>query len=203
MPEAAAGFIFLRHGQTTSNALKVSSGGDRNPPLTEVGIKQAESAYRIMAEFGIKPSLILAAPLMRTENTARLISERMGGVELRLIPSLVERSLGEWNDQCSKDTNVRLSAGETPPGGESKESFRQRIMAGFQNDLLPLCAHWPLLVSSRGVARVLLESAGLDNAGNFPNGGLARLTLRNLARFEAVHTELLNLPAPEKKAECD
>ena len=194
MAESKSGFYFMRHGQTTANAREVSSGGDRDPGLTEFGCEQAKAAAQLLLEREIKPGLIVASPLLRTTHTANLIGEQLN-LPLRHFSSFLERRLGIWNGQRAEITNALLAAGKTPPGGESKSDFEQRITDAFLS-LVPLCTQWPLLVSSRGVARVLLEKVNFENASQFPNGGLAKITLTDPKSFEIAKLEYLNLPEP-------
>ena len=189
-----SGFYFLRHGQTTANAREVSSGGDCDPGLTEFGCEQAKEAAQLLIKRKIKPGLIIASPLLRTRHTANLISDQLN-LPLKIFDSFTERKLGAWNGQRAEITNALLAAGETPPGGESKGDFEQRITKAFLA-MAPLCAQWPLLVSSRGVARVLLEKVKFENASQFPNGGLAKVALKDPDSFEIVKLEYLNLPEP-------
>ena len=55
-------------------------------------------------------------------------------------------------------------------------SFQGPVLAAFRG-LAPLYARWPLIVSSRGVARVLMEHAGHDGAPVVPNCAILRVTL--------------------------
>ena len=55
-------------------------------------------------------------------------------------------------------------------------SFKARVLAAFRG-LAPLYARWPLIVSSRGVARVLMEHAGREGAATVPNCAILRVTL--------------------------
>ncbi len=192
MREPAAGFYFMRHGQTVANAANISSGGDRDPQLTDFGCDQAISAARVLRRLETGPSLIVASPLRRATETALLIGEHLS-LPLKILPSFTERKLGDWNDQCSQLTNNLLISGKTPPGGESRSDFAARINEAYQ-DLLPLCTQWPLLVSSRGVARVLLERVNCKNAAHYPNGVIARITLTSSDRFEVARVEYLNEP---------
>jgi 2,3-bisphosphoglycerate-dependent phosphoglycerate mutase len=61
-----------------------------------------------------------------------------------------------------------LAAGVTPPGGESEDQFRARVALALEN-LRPHLERRPLLVSSKGVGRVLnglLGGQGRMNVGN-------------------------------------
>ena len=81
------------------------------------------------------------------------------GLEMRIEPGLIERRLGSWNGRSIEETQPLLAAGRTPPGGESSVRFTARVLTAFRS-LAPLYARWPPIVSSRGVARVLMENAG-------------------------------------------
>jgi probable phosphoglycerate mutase len=92
--------------------------------------------------------------LLRTQRTAALIAETMGGLSIETEALFLERRLGEWNGMSVADTEPLIKARQTPPGGESEEAFRARIEAAVEalRPNLPCC---PLVVSSKGVARML------------------------------------------------
>ena len=95
---------------------------------------------------------------------------------MRIEPGLIERRLGSWNGRSIEETQPLLAAGRTPPGGESSAKFTARVFAAFRG-LAPLYARWPLIVSSRGVARVLMEHGGCEDAATVPNCTILRVTL--------------------------
>ena len=169
------GFFFIRHGQTAANRDGLRSGGESDTPLTELGREQAREAGLTLHRLGLTPGLILSSPLSRTIETARLLNVRLG-LEVRMVSGLIERRLGAWNGRSVEATRLPLAAGETPPGGESDAVFRARVLAAFRA-LAPLYARWPLIVSSRGVARILMEHAGRESAATLPNGTILRVTL--------------------------
>ena len=170
-----SGFFFIRHGQTVANRDGVRSGGESDTHLTELGREQARAAGRALHRLGVTPSLILTSPLSRTVDTARILNERFG-LDIRTEPGLTERRLGAWNGRSIEATQPLLAAGETPPGGEANAVFEARVLAAFRG-LAPHYASWPLIVSSRGVARILLEQAGLMGATSLPNGAILRVIL--------------------------
>ena len=177
-----SGFFFIRHGQTVANRDGVRSGGESDTHLTELGREQAREAGLRLHRLGLAPGLILTAPLSRTLETAERLNIRFG-LEVRTEPGLIERRLGAWNGQSVEATQPALTAGETPPGGESNAAFRARVLAVFRA-LAPLCTRWPLIVSSRGVARILMEHAGREGAATLPNGAILRVTLAESSRDE-------------------
>lgn len=169
------GFFFIRHGQTAANRDGVRSGGDSDTHLTDLGRSQARQAGAVLHRLGATPGLIVTAPLSRTLETADLLNVRLRR-EVRVVPDLIERRLGEWNGLSVEATQPPLAAGETPPGGESNSLFQTRVLAAFR-DLAELYPQWPLIVSSRGVARILMEHAGQEGGGSLPNGAILRVRL--------------------------
>ena len=111
-------FIFLRHGQTNANLLNIASGGDTDPKLTELGCVQAHKAAQSLIHHQIKPSLILTSPLARNIETAEIVNEYFH-LDCIIDNALTERFLGDWNHVSSDIVNPKLSAGHTPPDGES------------------------------------------------------------------------------------
>lgn len=189
-----SGFLFIRHGQTVANRDGVRSGGESDTHLTELGRDQARRAELTLHRLGVTPSLILASPLSRTIETAELLNVRFG-LEVRTEPGLLERRLGAWNGRSIEATQPPLARGVTPPGGESDAVFRARVLAAFRA-LAPLYARWPLIVSSRGVARILMEHAGHGGAATLPNGAILRVTLAGPGGFEVATIDHLT-PIPE------
>lgn len=170
-----SGFLFIRHGQTVANRDGVRSGAESDTRLTKLGREQARMAGLALYRLGATPSLILTSPLSRTIETAGILNTWFD-LEIRTEPGLIERRLGAWNGRSVEATQPPLAAGETPPGGESNAAFRDRVLDAFRG-LAPLYAQWPLIVSSRGVARILMEHAGFEDTGYLTNGAILRVTL--------------------------
>ncbi|WP_372395636.1 histidine phosphatase family protein [Azospirillum sp. HJ39] len=148
-------FHFVRHGQTEDNRLGVRCGGDRDVPLTGLGVEQARRAAERFREAGGCCGLVIAGPLQRTAVTGALFAETLG-VPLVGCDWLRERALGEWNGLPVALTRPWFAAGETPPGGESEEEFAARVLDGVAA-LRDRLADRPLLVGSKGVGRILLH----------------------------------------------
>lgn len=169
------GLFFIRHGQTAANRDGVRSGGESDTRLTELGREQARMAGLALRRLGVTPGVILVSPLSRTIETAEILNSGLG-LEIHVNPGLIERRLGDWNGRSVEATQPSLAAGETPPGGESDAAFRSRVLDAFRG-LASLYAQWPLIVSSRGVARILMEHAGYEGAAFLSNGAILRVTL--------------------------
>lgn len=148
-------FVFLRHGESTANREGIRSGGDSDPPLSERGVAQAHEAGWRLRQSSTPPRVILVAPLSRTIETAQIIAPYIEA-DLQMVPELKERFLGSWNGLDLKETP--LLPGHEPPGGEDEATFRSRVYSALQR-VGECLSQRPLVISSRGVARVLCAMA--------------------------------------------
>jgi 2,3-bisphosphoglycerate-dependent phosphoglycerate mutase len=179
---------FMRHGATEPNLAGLRCGGDLDAPLTDLGRRQAAQAALRIHELRIPVGVIVTSRLARTHETAQIVSRVLHGVEVIIEPGFAERRLGQWNLKSIAETQAALAQGVTPPGGESNQEFVARIHAALEA-LLPRLAQRPLLVGSRGIARVLHELAGQGRPGirhEVGNGQLAHFDLTNFAARQAV-----------------
>jgi 2,3-bisphosphoglycerate-dependent phosphoglycerate mutase len=158
-PSALQSLMFVRHGATEPNLAGLRCGGDLDVPLSAQGRTQAQTAAEQILAMGWPVGLLVSSDLQRTRETARIINGVFPEVDLIIAPGFAERHLGEWNLMPISETEAALNAGLTPPGGESRVEFFDRIALAVDT-LLPRLAHLnhpPLLVASKGVARVLGE----------------------------------------------
>jgi len=186
-------FVFLRHGESTANREGIRSGGDSNPPLSERGIDQAHEAGQRLSQWCAPPGLILAAPLSRTIETAHIIA-RYIDADLQAVPELKERFLGRWNGLSVTETP--MLPGDDPPGGEDETTFRTRVCSALQR-VSAYLPQRPLVVSSRGVARVLCSMASTPPTPALNNGQCLVFTVAKVngrAKLWAVsHVEPINI----------
>jgi probable phosphoglycerate mutase len=169
--QASLDLIFVRHGATAPNLAGVRCGGDLDVPLTETGRRQAAVVAQRIRALGIHVELIVTSDLRRTRETAEIIGRLLPGIELAIEPAFSERRLGAWNMCPLVETEGKFAERVTPPGGESNDEFSGRITAAVKN-LLPRFDRRPLLVGSKGVARVLGELLGLADRHAVDNGAL-------------------------------
>ena len=184
-------FYFIRHGQTTSNEQNIASGGDSDPSLTEWGRSQARKIGEFLKSLENGPGMIITSANRRTIETAQILNQNLQ-LPTECVPLLNERRLGDWNNVSSDIVNVKLAEGETPLNGESKPDFHHRIMCALKQQHGTLTTRKPLVVGSRGVARVLLEMSNEENAANLPNGRLLKMSLGESADFSITNVEYLN-----------
>jgi probable phosphoglycerate mutase len=176
--------IFVRHGATQANLDGLRCGGDLDMPMTELGRRQIAGSAQQVREAGWPVDVIFASDLQRTKESAEIAGATLGRLPVRVMPSLRERRLGRWNLCPIEATEAALLAGQTPPGGESDAEFAHRI-EGAITELLAEPWSMPLLVGSKGVARVLRQMLCLSRQA-VGNGEVLVLDVSALAPVEGV-----------------
>ena len=182
---------FVRHGITEPNFRGFRCGGDLDLPMMDIGCDQAYLLAKQIEKMHLRIGVILAGSLIRTRQTASIISGVLGTVPVEIEPLLNERRLGQWNNRPIAETEDMLKRGVTPPGGEAEEQFNARVSLALEN-LRPHLDRRPLIVSSKGVGRVmnaLLGGQGRMQVGNgeivefvvAPNGATAPLQVNRPA----------------------
>ena len=159
---------FVRHGVTEPNFRGYRCGGDLDLPMMDIGCDQSYLLAKQIERMNLRIGVIVSGSLIRTRQTASIISGVLGNIPIEIDPLLNERRLGEWNNRPIAETEEQLAAKMTPPGGESEEDFQRRVMMALQN-LRPHLDRRPLIVSSKGVGRVmnaLLGGQGRMQVGN-------------------------------------
>jgi broad specificity phosphatase PhoE len=167
---------FVRHGATAANLLGLRCGGDLDLALVETGRAQALKVARRIAALVPPVRLIVTSGLRRTRETAHIIAHALGRAVVVVELDFAERSLGEWNLRSIAGTQAWLARGLTPPGGEASAAFVERVTCAARR-LTEWLPESPLLVSSKGVARVLGELCGLPRPPDLDNGALAEFEL--------------------------
>ncbi len=166
--------LFVRHGQTDYNRRQIRCGGDVDIPLTRDGEDQARHAAQALRGDAGQLDGVFVSPLMRTRQTAGIILAELGISRVPVVmDGLIERRLGEWNGLDIETSQALFDAGASPPGGESEGDFRARIAQTLDHILAQPC-RLPLVVSSKGVARVLGILAGQPPQGPAGNAQVLR-----------------------------
>jgi broad specificity phosphatase PhoE len=160
---------FVRHGITEPNFRGFRCGGDLDLPMMDIGCDQAYLLAKQIERMNLRVGVIIAGSLIRTRQTASIISSVLGMVPVEIDPLLNERRLGQWNNRPISETEDMLSKNVTPPGGESEEQFTARIEMALAN-LRPHLDRRPLIVSSKGVGRVMNNLLGGHERMQVGNG---------------------------------
>lgn len=74
---------FLRHADAEPDATR-----DFDRKLTPKGLEQAEKVGKFLVRYGLIPSVILASPVVRARQTAKIVAQRLGDAELVEAPWL-------------------------------------------------------------------------------------------------------------------
>lgn len=176
---------YMRHGLTEPNLAHVRCGGDLDVPLLEQGREHVAEAARALAGMDPPVGLIITSDLRRTRETARIIAAELRTVEIQIVPAFAERRLGEWNLLSIEETEPWLEAGMDPPGGETDAEFTQRVARALHS-VKPLLHLHPLLVGSKGVARVMGNMVGLPRRLDLGNAQIAEFKLAELPCLETT-----------------
>jgi probable phosphoglycerate mutase len=128
-------------------------------------------AGRALARLEPAVGLIFTSPLLRNRETAAIVSEYLPQARVAIEPAFGERRLGAWNLLPILQTQPWLEARLTPPGGESDDEFIDRIARAVRGIKQQLAGR-PLLVGSKGVARILGELVGLEGRLDLDNGAI-------------------------------
>src|SRR3982750_2741454 len=118
---------FVRHGVTEPNFRGYRCGGDLDLPMMDIGCDQSYLLAKQIERMNLRVGVIVTAGLIRTRQTAAIISGVLGNVPVEIDPLLNERRLGQWNNRSIAETENALAAGVTPPGGESEAEFTARV----------------------------------------------------------------------------
>lgn len=176
---------YMRHGVTEPNLAHVRCGGDLDVPLIEQGREQVAQAARELRRMDPPIGIIISSDLRRTRETARIIAAALDDVEIHIVPAFAERQLGAWNLLSIEETQPWLDAGMDPPGGETDTVFTQRVARALHS-VKPLLPRHPLLVGSKGVARVMGKMVGLPRRLDLGNAQIAEFKLAELPCLETT-----------------
>ncbi|GIG19837.1 bifunctional RNase H/acid phosphatase [Cellulomonas chitinilytica] len=139
--------VLVRHGETTMTVSRGYSGsGEPGPPLNDHGVRQAHAAADLVDRIGRDvwgdipyPSEVIASPMVRTQQTGRIIGERLS-LPVRTDAVFQEANFGEWQGLTAEEIEERwpgqlepwhTQADVRPPGGESIAEVGVRLRRGL------------------------------------------------------------------------
>ena len=140
--------ILVRHGQSEWNSKNLFTGW-KDPGLTELGVREAKDAGKLIADKGILFDLMYTSMLTRAQKTGDLILQEMRHPEITIIKNeaLNERDYGSLaglnKDDARKkwgDDQVhiwRRSFDIPPPDGESLKDTAERVLPYFKSEIMP------------------------------------------------------------------
>ncbi len=141
--------VLVRHGRTAlTEAHKISGGTGDDPNLSKLGHQDAEAVAKLISGFGTastfahipKPTVVIASPMQRTRETAAHIAGKLG-LPVNIEELLREISFGDWDGSTNEEVAAkwpeifktwRGSWTQSPPNGESREVFDERVRKARQ-----------------------------------------------------------------------
>ena len=196
-------FYFVRHGESTWNVERRFQG-QLDPPLSDLGILQAQSLARRLAQES-RPAAIVSSPLQRARRTAEIIGERCH-VPVSLDRRLVEICHGPWQGELETDVARRWPAlyrqwHEMPdlarfPEGESLSDVEVRFLS-FIGDALAMPS--PLLICTHDVlVRLAVLWARHEPLGRFSewrteNAGITEIEIQHGTRRVSRYNDIEHL----------
>ena len=160
--------LIVRHGQSSWNA-DGRWQGTADPPLSAVGVGQAEAAGRALPWV---PDLVVSSDLRRARQTAEVLAAAVDPVpDVAVDPSLREYDAGEWSGlRCDEiearwpGLLARWDGGllDRTPGGEDPAAFLGRLRAGVERLVGRVPGGHLLAVSHGRAIHVLTTALGGD-----------------------------------------
>ena len=158
LPLFEGAFIFLRHGETETNRLGLTTGMT-DVALNEAGRQQARAAAAMLVGLGV--DAIYSSPLQRSLATAHCVAEAL----VLAVVTIAEFAERNWGAQEGRPRTKRDRAGR-PQGGESLEEFTQRTLAGLAK--IPR-RRLPLIVAHSGTFRVICAQLKIEAEAQLAN----------------------------------
>ncbi|WP_025658585.1 2,3-bisphosphoglycerate-dependent phosphoglycerate mutase [Rhizobium sp. IBUN] len=140
--------VLVRHGQSDWN-LKNLFTGWKDPELTELGIQEANTGGKALADYGIKFDVAFTSDLKRAQDTLKIILDNVGQPGLKTFKdqALNERDYGDLSGLNKDDARAkwgeeqvhiwRRSYDVPPPGGESLRDTGARVWPYYLTEILP------------------------------------------------------------------
>ncbi len=188
----------VRHGQSTHNRDYITSG-HVDPPLTELGITQANATKEQLADTVFDE--VYSSDLKRAVQTAKIISGKAVPHRHRLV-ALRERDFGQYDGKSEKfldelADSVRskfnaLSEEEQwrfkySPDIENDDALSQRIIGALEKVAQENAGKTILVVSHGGAIRTMLIKLQRLRTNSLPRGTISNT---GFIELECCHKEL-------------
>lgn len=151
--------VLVRHGVTDFTvAGRLDGRGGADPPLNELGLAQARSAGPAVAALaGDAVAGVITSSLRRVRMTGEPIAAYLG-VGASVDADWDERGFGQWDGltmgqihaQAPQDLDrMRQDPSFPPPGGESRDTVTERVLAAYRRSLAAGDGRTVVVVTSR------------------------------------------------------
>jgi broad specificity phosphatase PhoE len=155
--------LLVRHGQSTWNA-DGRWQGQADPPLSPLGVEQAEAAARVLERI----DAVWSSDLQRANHTARILSVPHD-LAVTADDRMRERAAGPWTGLTRAEIEAQfpghLADGRRPPGYEDDASVGERALAALRELAEQLGGGTGVVVTHGGV---ILTVERLHGIGRTP-----------------------------------
>lgn len=172
--------LLARHGETEWNRAGRWQG-QADPPLNDLGRRQAETLADQLASDGV--AAIYSSDLRRASETARIVANRLG-LAVTEDRALREIDVGSWSGLTRDEVRERFPegfarwlAGEIGHDGETREQLAHRVVPAVEAIANRHVGESVLVVSHGGVIRALRRHAAGDPGESLANGATFALAL--------------------------
>lgn len=154
--------LLVRHGQSTWNA-EGRWQGQADPPLSALGVEQAETAAKVLDRI----DAVWSSDLQRANHTARILSTPHA-LEVAVDPRMREREAGPWTGLTRDEIEARfpdhLSGGMRPAGYEPDDALARRALAALTEIAAVLDGGTGVVVTHGGVIVTIERHHGFARA---------------------------------------
>lgn len=189
--------VFVRHGETDWNEQNLCQGQEADRSLNEKGKKQAADAAKKLKKTTFDG--IVASDLLRTQQTAEILSKELAIPVLETTELLRERKFGAWVggnlDALQKDHPMLEADGEfalhhvTPENGESLSAFAARMSKAYDHLLKHYAGKKILVITHGGVLsamKAVVENSVYREALSYSPDNLEILKLPLSPRYRRI-----------------
>jgi probable phosphoglycerate mutase len=157
--------LLVRHGQSTWNA-DGRWQGKADPPLSELGVRQAEAVAAALAPAspaGYEIGALWTSPLARARGTAEIVGGLIG-LDAVVDARLEERDAGEWTGLTRVEIEDAwpgyLADHRRPPGFEPDQTLVVRALAALDEIETGSRSETVLVITHAGVIRAVERHLG-------------------------------------------
>jgi broad specificity phosphatase PhoE len=167
-----ATLVLVRHGETQGES-SIRYHGSTDVELSDLGRRQMDAVRAALdARFGAAPGLVLASPLSRALEGARIVAgsacsvtpiEEFREIHFGLFEGLTAEEISRrFPDEYRRWMSARGAPDFAFPAGESRRGFTARVERGLELALRLVDRKiapdaWTLVVAHRGVIRTIVR----------------------------------------------
>jgi isoleucyl-tRNA synthetase len=200
-------YFVMRHGECNSNVKSIlDSSGDLDNHLTPKGVEQIRNQTKKLLDLNI--DLIVTSPLIRARESAEVVSESLGGIEIIEDVRLKEFDLGVYDKKSLSEFHTKGTRSCTHldirvEGGETHREVKIRVTLSlldieskYKNKNVLFVTHgapgWMLIAGASNMTDNKIHEEMRKDTSEYwlPNAEIFKLDFKNLPRDEKGQVNL-------------